>query len=85
MAVRLIPVSGKRELKQFIYLPERLHEDHPLWAPPLYLDEWNWFNPKKNRAFGYCDTTMALAEKDGRLVGRVMGIINRRHNERVPV
>src|SRR5512140_482824 len=85
MAVRIIPVStsGKRELRQFIYLPEQLHKDHALWMPPLYMDEWDYLNPKKNRGFSYCDTTIALAEKDGRLVGRVMGIINRRHNEKL--
>lgn len=83
MAVRLIPVAGKRELKQFIYLAEELHRDHPMWMPPLYMDEWDYFDPKKNRAFAYCDTTLMLAEKDGRLVGRVLGIINRRHNEHV--
>lgn len=83
MAVRLIPVTTKRELKRFIYLPEVLHEDHPQWMPPLYMDEWDYFNPRKNRGFGYCDTTMMLAEQDGRLVGRVMGIINHRHNDHV--
>jgi GNAT superfamily N-acetyltransferase len=83
MPVRLTPVAGKRELKRFIYLPEQLHKDHPLWMPPLYMDEWDYFNPKKNGAYGYCDTTMMLAEKDGRLVGRVMGIINHRHNDHV--
>jgi hypothetical protein len=83
MSVRLIPVTGKRELKRFIYLPEVLHRDHPMWMPNLYMDEWDYFDPKKNRAFGYCDTTLMLAEKDGELVGRVMGIINHRHNAAV--
>ena len=84
MAVRLIPVSGKRELKRFIYLPERLHRDHPQWMPmALYMDDWEYFDPKKNRAFSYCDTTLMLAERDGRLAGRVMGIINHRHNAAV--
>lgn len=83
MAVRLTPVASRRDLKRFIYLPEQLHQDHPLWMPPLYMDEWDYFNPKKNRAYGYCDTTMMLAEQDGRLVGRVLGIINHRHNDHV--
>jgi GNAT superfamily N-acetyltransferase len=51
--------------------------------PPIYFDEWSYFNRKKNRAFGYCDTTMMLACQDGRPVGRIMGIINRRHNQHV--
>jgi hypothetical protein len=83
MSVSLTPVTGRRELKQFIFLPEQLHRDHALWMPPIYMDEWDYFNVKKNRAFGYCDTTMALAWKGGRLVGRIMGIINHRHNEHV--
>jgi len=82
MTVSLTAVTGRRALKQFIFLPEQLHRDHALWMPPIYMDEWDYFNPTKNRAFGYCDTTMMLAWKGGRLVGRVMGIINRRHNEK---
>jgi GNAT superfamily N-acetyltransferase len=83
MSVSLTPVTGRRELKQFIFLPEQLHRDHALWMPPIYMDEWDYFNAKKNRAFGYCDTTMALAWQGGRLVGRIMGIINHRHNDHV--
>jgi hypothetical protein len=83
MSVSLTPVTGRRGLKQFIFLPEQLHRDHALWMPPIYMDEWDYFNAKKNRAFGYCDTTMALAWQGGRLVGRIMGIINHRHNDHV--
>lgn len=83
MTVRVSPVTGRRDLKRFIYLPEQLHRDHPRWMPPIYWDEWSYFNPKKNRAFGYCDTTLALAYQGHRLVGRVMGIVNRRHNEKL--
>lgn len=45
------------------------------------MDEKKYFDPKKNRAFSYCDTIMLLAYRDGRPVGRIMGIINRRYNE----
>ncbi|MDO8665902.1 MAG: hypothetical protein Q7J79_04770, partial [Gemmatimonadales bacterium] len=83
MPLGLTPVRTRRDLKRFIYLPERLHRDHPKWMPPIYWDEWDYFNPRKNRAFGYCDTTLALAHRDGELVGRVMGIVNRRHNEKM--
>jgi hypothetical protein len=81
MTVQLTPVDNRRALKQFIFLPERLHRDHAKWMPPIYMDEWKYYDPKKNKAFRCCDATMVLAWKDGQLVGRVMGIINRRHNE----
>lgn len=81
MAIKLIEVKTKKQLKTFIYLPEKLHKGRKNWVPPIYMDEWAYFNPKKNKAFGYSDTLMLLAEKDGEIVGRVMGIINRRYNE----
>jgi len=81
MAVRITPVTGKRDLKRFIYLPEKLHQNDALWLPPIYKDEWEYFDPGKNLAFRYCDSTAALAWRDERLVGRVLGIVNNRHNE----
>jgi hypothetical protein len=75
------PVTTKADLKRFIYLPEELHRDHARWMPPIYWDEWNYFDPRKNLAYRYCDAVTALAWRDGRPVGRVMGIVNHRHNE----
>ena len=83
MTVQLTPVADRRSLKQFIFLPEQLHRDHARWMPPIYMDEWKYYDPKKNKSFRYCDATLALAWKDGRLVGRVMGIVNKRHNEKM--
>ncbi len=85
MAVRITEVSSRRELRTFIHLPARIHKNHHNWVPPIYLDEYVFFNPKKNRAFDHCDTILALAFKDGHVAGRIMGIIsheyNRVHNE----
>ncbi len=83
MPVHVTPVQSRRDLKQFIFLPEQLHRGHLKWMPPIYLDEWKYYDPKKNKAFRYSDATLALAWKDDRLVGRVMGILNKRHNERM--
>src|SRR4030066_2023231 len=81
MSVNVREVKTRRDLKAFIYLPEKLHKDHRNWVPPVYMDEWKYFNPKKNKAFGYCQASLLLAYRDERLVGRAMGIINTRFNE----
>jgi len=81
MSINLIEVKTKKQLKDFIYLPEKLHAGQENWVHPIYMDEWSYFNPKKNKAFSFSDTLLLLAEKDGQVVGRVMGIINRRYNE----
>ena len=81
MAIEISEVRSRRDLKTFIYLPEKIHAGHASWVHPIYMDEWKYFDKRKNKAFGYCDTIMLLAKKDGRVAGRVMGIINRRFNE----
>jgi hypothetical protein len=81
MEITLKEVSSRKDLKAFIYLPEKIHKDHKYWLPPVYMDDWNYFNPKKNKAFTYSDTILLLALKGEEVVGRIMGIINHRYNE----
>ena len=40
----------------------------------------NTFNKKKNAAFEFCEAEYFLAYKDGKIVGRIAGIINHRAN-----
>jgi len=81
MALEIKEVASARDRHTFIYLPEKIHRGHRNWVPPIWLDEKKYFNPKKNRAFSYCDTIMLLAYRDSVPVGRIMGIINSRYNE----
>ena len=81
MGLDMREVKDKKDLRAFIYLPEKLHKGHAKWVHPIYMDDWAYFNPKKNKAFGYCDTVLLLAWRDGKAVGRIMGIINNRYNE----
>ncbi|MFH1137371.1 MAG: GNAT family N-acetyltransferase [Pseudomonadota bacterium] len=81
MEIRLAEVKNRKDLKSFIYLPEKIHAQHETWTPPVYFDEFQYFNPQKNRAFSYCDSVLVLAYRDEKLVGRVMGLVNSRFNE----
>ncbi len=80
MAIEIVEVTSRRQLRKFIYLPEKLHREHRNWLPPVYMDEWKFYHPKKNRAHAHCDTTLALAYRDGVLCGRIMGIIHHAFN-----
>jgi ribosomal protein S18 acetylase RimI-like enzyme len=74
-------VLTKKDLRIFIYLPEKIHKDEPEWLPPIYLDEWELFDKKKNKSFKYADAILLVASRDGKPVGRIMGIVNNRYNE----
>jgi len=74
-------VLTRKELRDFIYLPEKIHKDDPLWLPPIYIDERKFFNKKKNKSYKYSDALLLVAYRDRKPVGRIMGIINKRYNE----
>lgn len=81
MTIEIRDVKTRKDLKKFIYLPEKIHANHDNWVHPIYMDEWSYFNPKKNEAFSYCDTIILLAFRENTVVGRIMGIINSRYNQ----
>lgn len=83
MPITIKEVTTKKDLKKFIYLPEKIHyPHHKNWIHPLYMDEKNFFNRKKNPAFQSNETVLFLAYKNKQAVGRVMGIIPREFNQK---
>lgn len=81
MNVELREVNSRKELRTFIFLPKKIHRKDPEWLPPIWMDEFELFNKKKNHSFEHADTIMLLAWKGKRAVGRIMGIISHRYNE----
>jgi len=79
--IKIREIKDKKDLKDFILLPYKIHKDHKEWLPPLISDEWKVFDKEKNHSFSKCDTIMLLAEEDNKLVGRIMGIINHTYNK----
>jgi hypothetical protein len=75
------PVRGRRELRAFVRFNYELYKDCPYAVPDFLEDTLDTFNPRKNPAFRFCEAEFSLARRDGRIVGRVAAIINRRANE----
>ncbi len=81
-AVIIREVKTWEDLRDFIYLPVKIHKHQKSWTPPLFMDEWNTFNPKKNPAFLHCSTIRLVAFKNNEPVGRVLGIIHHEYNSK---
>ena len=82
MAVEIREIHTKRELRQFIQFANDLYADCPYYCPPLFFDEMNCFDAEKNPALEVCDYQLWMAYREGKTVGRIAGIINRRANEK---
>ena len=80
MAIEIKQVTTRRELKRFIRLNYEMYKDNAFAVPDLYEDMLKTFSRDKNPAFEFCEADYFLAYKEGRLVGRVAAIINRRAN-----
>jgi GNAT superfamily N-acetyltransferase len=71
----------KKQQKEFIDFPLRMYKNNPYFVPPLYGDEKQIF--KKN--FMYNDQSESVfynAYIDGKMVGRISGILQRASNEK---
>ena len=82
MKLTVKPVQSKKDFKRFISFPDSLYKDCPYYAPALRTDETATFDRRKNAAFEFCESECFLAEDgEGKVVGRVAAIINRKANE----
>lgn len=69
-------VASKADLKKFVDLPFRLYADDPNWVPPLKDEVYGLLTPGKNPWFEHAEAAFFLAEREGRVVGRISAQID---------
>lgn len=82
MAVTIRQINSKADLKKFVDLPFRIYKGNTYWVPPIKNDELKSLMPDTNPAMKYCKSAFWLAEKNGKVVGRIGAIINPEANEK---
>jgi GNAT superfamily N-acetyltransferase len=71
VSVVVRPVQSRRDRKEFIELPYRLHSSSGVWVPPLRLERRLFLMRSQNAFFSHGDAQLFLARRDGRVVGRL--------------
>ena len=74
-------VKTKKQQKEFLDFPLKLYKDCPNFTPPLYMDEKKIVRDD----FVYndmCESVHFNAYKDGKMVGRISGILQKASNEK---
>jgi len=82
MAVTIKEAVTKSDLKAFVNFEFKLYKNDEFWVPPIKSEEVKSLLPEKNPCFEFCDAKFWLAYKDGKLAGRIGGIINHRYIEK---
>lgn len=81
MSVIIKEVTSKKELKKFVKFNIELYKGNPYHVPGLIEEEMVTLDKKKNPAFEVCDAIYFLAYKDGKVAGRIAGMVNRASNK----
>lgn len=81
--IQVKKVETKREMNDFVRFPEKLYAGCPYYVPDLEMDVRETFDPRKNAGLEFSDIQPFIAyNADGKVVGRIAGIINHRANEK---
>jgi len=83
--IKIVEVGSgdKKGLNAFIGLSWLIYneKEHPQWVPPLRVAVKESLDTVHNPFYKRADIQLFLAERDGRLVGRIAAIVNRAYNE----
>ena len=81
-SVEIRKVTDRKGLEAFIQFHYDLYRGNEYAVPNLRSDEVKTLSRDINAAFDFCEAEYFLALRDGKVVGRVAAIINRRANEK---
>jgi GNAT superfamily N-acetyltransferase len=70
----------KKDLVKFMEFPLKLYQGNPYYVPDILSSQVADMQKDKNPAFAFCQAKAFLAYRDGRIVGRIQGILNDRAN-----
>lgn len=75
-------VSTRKDLEEFIKFPITLYSGNGQFVPEMANDVRDSFNPDKNHGLSFTEVQAFIAERGGKVVGRIAGIINSRANKK---
>jgi hypothetical protein len=77
MSLVIRPVAGKADKKRFVDVAYALNAKDPNWIPPLRMEALELITPGKNPFYEHAEQQLFLAERDGKLVGRISAHFDR--------
>ncbi len=79
-ATTIRPVTSKSDEKKFIKFQWAPYAGNPHWVPPLLMDRRKLIDRKGNPFYKHATMELYLAEREGKVVGRIGAIVNDNHN-----
>ncbi|MDR3320151.1 MAG: hypothetical protein LBS77_04330 [Desulfovibrio sp.] len=80
MTLSIIPARSELETEIFVDLPFTIHAGSPLWVPSLVSQERTLLTPGVHPFWESAERELFLALRDGRSVGRIAAIVDKKYN-----
>ena len=77
----MIIIKETKDIKQFVKAQWLFYKNNPNFVPPIIAEEMKNFDKQKNPLYEHADYQLFIAEKEGKIVGRIAAIENKIHNE----
>ena len=75
-------VQTKRQMSDFLVLPQKIYRGNSCYVPDMESDVRRWFDSKHNPGLQHCEVVPFVAyDENGETVGRIVGIINHKANQ----
>ncbi len=81
LTIEKVDTRNKNDVRRFVTIPFRLYAKHPQWVPPLFADAELQLNRAKHPFYEHSDADFFITVRDGKDVGRIAVLENRRYNE----
>jgi hypothetical protein len=79
--IQIKAVETKADWNAFIDFPWGIYKDSPNWVPPLRIAVRDMLDVNKNPFFKHAYMRPVLAMKDGKVVGRIVAVVDDNHNK----
>ncbi|MCB0280546.1 MAG: hypothetical protein KDD94_13645 [Calditrichaeota bacterium] len=79
--IEILPVETENDKLKFIKFQYQIYRDSEHFVPPLIMDRKKLLDKKKNPFYKDNAIQLYLAYRDGKIVGRIAAIENKKHNE----
>lgn len=80
--MKIKEVKTNSDRKKFVNFQYELYKGQKNWVPPLKKGELHYLDPKHNPAFKYNEAKFYIAERNGKVVGRIGAAISPAYNKK---
>jgi GNAT superfamily N-acetyltransferase len=81
ITIHKVDLKSKAEVNRFVQFPFDLYTGHPQWVPPFRADIKKMLNPEAHPYYDHSEAEFFIAERDGKVVGRIAALENKPFNQ----